>query len=138
MRPSNVTNGDGPGAGTLWEHAAVPFDVECILPSQLGARREITGNQRLVAAVLGAMLDDATCMARGRGSVYRHEALAWIGQDDRGDPLGRFSFLEACEYLGMDPAAVRRQIAAGAVKYGTVRALRYIPHRQRSLRVKAS
>ena len=93
------------------------FEPCIVLPIQFFDVGVATGEQRL----LFAMLEDAVHLLRRRpgrpsrrSSRDRQEiraAKAWIAADD---PTFPFSFVSVCAALGLDPAAVRRELRRAA------------------------
>lgn len=73
------------------------------LPVELAARRQPSGEERLLAAVLALAIADAR---RGDRS-----ALAWLASDDDVPSRRGFSFMSVCHVLGVDPAWARARIA---------------------------
>ncbi len=92
--------------------------IHIMLPAQFANRVHLAEpHKRLMAAVLRAVVDDC----RG-GSVYRRstgqgvigagsvrKAVAYVASTDRTWP---FSFENLCDALGLDPAALRRELVA--------------------------
>jgi hypothetical protein len=80
-----------------------PADVEA-------ARRSYAAEQRLVASVIGRVISDLG-ITTGPDARAATTARDWIfGEDLGGDG---WSFVAACEFVGLDPASVR-QLAADA------------------------
>ena len=90
--------------------------IHILLPTQLERRVRVGDpHRRLMAAVLGAVVDD--CRA---GTTYRRstgqgvveagavrKAIAYVASTDRTWP---FSFENLCDALGLDVAALRREL----------------------------
>ncbi len=90
--------------------------IHIMLPAQFANRRRLAEpHRRLMAAVLRAVIDDC----RG-GSAYRRstgegvigagsvrKAVAYVASTDRTWP---FSFENLCDALGLDAAALRREL----------------------------
>ncbi len=79
-----------------------------LLPSQLPSRHSLSALPEL--GLMRAVVRDAVdCIARPpHGSNSESEAAyEWIFEDDRSWP---FSFLNLCDWLGIDPIAVRESL----------------------------
>ena len=97
------------------------FEPCIVLPVQFFDATAATGEQRL----LFAMLEDAVHLLRRRpgrpsrrSTCDRQEiraARAWIAAND---PTFPFSFVSVCAALGLDPAAVRRELRRAAAAAG--------------------
>lgn len=86
------------------------FDLDVVLPSQLGARDD-SGERRLMLAVIVEAVR-TVAEARGRADQRRAqrdvaEVLTWAESGDRAWP---YSFLRLCDGLGIDPEYVRAQL----------------------------
>lgn len=81
----------------------------------IGIAAPVTGERRLVAAILGDALHEilrtpeiASRQDLRKAEQSRGEARAWMESDDRISP---FSFLTVCDVLGLDPDYVRSRVA---------------------------
>jgi hypothetical protein len=84
-----------------------PTDTAALLETFRARRRELSGERRLVLAVVMAALDDL-----GRypiGTKPHQAAVRWLVSNDESWP---FSFRPACAELELDPGAVRRRVFA--------------------------
>jgi hypothetical protein len=75
---------------------------------EAAARRSFTAEQRLVAGVIGRAITDLS-ISTGPDAKAAATAATWIWGDDCGGE--GFSFVAACEHVGLDPDAVRRLAA---------------------------
>lgn len=72
------------------------------------ARRSLSPEQRLVAGVLGRAISDLS-ITGGPDARAAATAPDWIWGEDLGG--AGWSFVAACEFVGLDPATVRRLAA---------------------------
>jgi hypothetical protein len=94
----------GTGRRDWYGNAEMP---DALLPSQMfGA--PLCAEHRLMLAVL---IDAINLVANGRESHECRETIDWIGSDVAATAYG-WSFLTICTELDLDPARLRRQIAA--------------------------
>ena len=111
-----------------WAH----LEPDVCLPAQFyrrpGSGLE-TPEMRLCRAVLFDALHQMARWSGQPGPTARkllQDDLDWVASDDR---HGLFAFLNLCDVLKLDPSAVRRQIASGAVsvsRYGRERVIQGI------------
>jgi len=82
-----------------------PTDADALLAAMRARRRELSGERRLVSAVVMASLEDLRRYPR-KSKPYA-AAWAWFMSDDESWPL---AFRSACTTLDLDPEAVRAQL----------------------------
>jgi hypothetical protein len=87
---------------------AAVYEVNCILPSQASGFNQHRGARDLFQAVLEGAIQDL----RLPKSPIRDAAQRWIAEGFVGD----IGFNEACDYLGLDAGAVRKQALGGHVR----------------------
>jgi len=84
-----------------------PTDADAMLAAFRARRRELSGERRLVLAVLMAALEDIRRYPRG--TKPHAAAWRWFTNDDETWPL---SFRALCATLDLDPGAVRKRVLA--------------------------
>jgi hypothetical protein len=95
---------------------SVPFDLDVLLPTQLGRRRADLPERKLMAAVLEKALDELQSGRivepregpRWRPPLVYVPARVWLASEDTTWP---YAFVNICHALGLDPQAVRRRVA---------------------------
>lgn len=95
-----------------------PFADDFIFPSQLPDRHNAPMPER---KLLLAVLEDQARLAqkpleagmRSDMQVLIEDAREWILGDEQGDPSGKFTFVQLCNHLGLEPGYVRRRIVEG-------------------------
>jgi len=104
----------------LPESGPDPTDAEAVLEAFRARRRELSGERRLVLAVVMGALDDLRRYPRGTkpyGLAWR-----WLMDDTEDWPL---AFRPACATLDLEPTAVRKRVCealvAGAPWLGTLK-----------------
>ena len=106
----NSLSGAGPLTG------GIEIGDEYVLPCQWQPGRKRRQEHQLMFAVLeGAVLDihRGVSTPSRRCAQFAREALAWV---EEGESTWPFSFLNICEMLELEPAAIRRyarKIASG-------------------------
>lgn len=88
------------------------FEPDVIMAEQLRHDRAWSPEQRLCVAVLEKAIRDLDLGNRSdtkNGARIRAEVLGWVDSPDEEWP---FSFLSICDYLGVDPDALRRAVHA--------------------------
>ncbi len=98
--------------GSLLFWSGIDLCEEVLLPEQLHPPIRFQPKHRGHVALLYAILSDAIrCFLEGKGAQTpdcgraAREAEAWLFIDDKEWP---FSFVNICEFLGLDPTYVRR------------------------------
>jgi hypothetical protein len=90
-----------------------PTDADALLAALRARRRELSGERRLLVAVVMTALED---LRRYPSGTRPHlAARAWFMSDDDEWPL---AFLPACAALELDPAAVRKRVHEALVARG--------------------
>lgn len=92
----------------LPESGPDPTDAGALLEAFRARRRELSGERRLVLAIVMSALDDLRrYRIPGTRRTPRTDALAWLADDDERWPL---SFRSCCATLELDPEAVRARV----------------------------
>ena len=102
----------------LPESGPDPTDADAVLAAFLARRRELSGERRLVLAVIMTALDDLRRYPRG--SKLHTDASRWLLSNEARWPM---AFRPCCETLDLDASAVRHRVLealAGRVALGTV------------------
>lgn len=135
MRATETSRDDEPRAtsfGSLLLWSGTDLCEEVILPEQLHPPIRIQHKHRGQVALLYAILSDAIrCFLEGksgqtpaRGRAAR-EAEEWLFIDDEEWP---FSFVNICEFLGLDPTYVRRGLRGGNIPRPQPRGRPFVHH----------
>jgi hypothetical protein len=88
------------------EESIVRLDTQVILPDQVAPRRALDPERRLMLAVLYEAVAAYLAGRRGVRDDLREVEL-WFASDDTAWP---YSFVNLCDALGLDRAAVRRAL----------------------------
>ena len=84
---------------------------DAILPCQLDHAPSISGERRLLLAVLEMAVLDVDGRAHAVRAHEREDARNFIRDDDR---TYAFSFVNLCQHVGLDVGAVRRAVRASS------------------------